>query len=506
MPQANPFLMRDFRQGVYRKSSVNNYLAPLNSVQHSLNINYDTIIGSAVVRPGVTLLGTQVAANYLPQGLAEFVPKPSVATTSRLLVAFDGLANGTIYYWNGTIWAASNIVTLVNGGRVRFAQLGGSSFAVTGNAAMVSSVDGLTWNMGIANNCIATDSVLPSLIYRAKGRLLASGDTTVGSGHSKSRVFFSSIIDPNASPFITWNTNLSTGDFIDINPDDGGDVAGFAETSSTILVFKGNGMYRLNTLTKSTDPQNIFNIGAVSQEGIVNCQGLVYFFSGIDIRRTDGSFPEQISRLGVQDFVDAIPQANWSKVAAGTDGLNVYFSIGNVTLNTAKDTQVTYNNVVLKFSPRDQTWGIHSYGDAYRFFAQYTTTGGRMMYAACDAGDVQSLNNGVQDRAVGVARPIYFELLTQEIDFDNRANNKVISDKMVVFTQYGLDGRIQIQADDNDPSDIKIDTNQRVAVAKDLNIQGNFFTIRWFGIRSTNSSPVLEGFLLTSVTDQGIIR
>lgn len=270
------------------------------------------------------------------------------------------------YYDNNTgNWNASSpgLGTWSETVTSRFATLGGRSFITNSINGMKDSSDANTWG---TTNSIGTYK--PSLIIRYVGRLLAAGDPTY-----PDRVFFSSVIDPSSSPFITWNTDASTGDWIDVNPDDGGYVTGFSETSTFLIVFKNTGMYRLDTINKTVDPENIFNVGAVSQESIVLCQGITYYFSGVDIRRTNGGYPEQISRIGVQDFIDAIPQANWTSVCSGTDQLNVYFFIGDVTLNRNQDTERDYTNVVLKFSPRDQSWSVHSYAQTYKFFTSFIT-------------------------------------------------------------------------------------------------------------------------------------
>ena len=476
--------IRDFRQGIYRKASVSDYLAPDGSVQHGLNVNFDTTVGNAVVRSGTTQISFPVT-NLPPQGFTEFVPKVSVGGSELILVS-----NGVGYYWNGVGWGTSDL-SIDASAKVRFSSLGGRCFEVNGVDAMKSSADGATWT---TTDCITT--VIPSLVYRSGNRLLASGDSTY-----PSRVYFSSIIEPASSPFITWNIDPVTGDWIDINPDDGSNITAFAETSSTTLVFKANAMYRLNSIQTTTDPQNIFNMGAVSQEAVTACRGLVYFFSGQDICRTDSSFPEQISRFGVQDWLDAIPQANWDKVAAGNDGMNVYFSIGNVTMNVNQDTQMTYYNVVLKFSTRDQTWSVHSYGDYFQYFTQYTTTAGRLMYGADSNSMVHIMNYGTTDNG----RPIFYELITQELEFGERSHTKKIADKIAIMTKNGQDGMIEITPDDNDPVGLPVTLQPRVAVAKDLNLEGNFFTIRWFG-SSSGTAPVLEGVTFSNVTDQGMTK
>lgn len=273
-----------------------------------------------------------------------------------------------LYYYdnNDSTWHTSTpgLGSWSQSAKNRFAVLGGRLFITNDVNGMRDSID--------ANNWVTTNSIgtyKPSLVYRYKGRLLASGDPTY-----PDRVFFSSVIEPAASPLITWNVDPTTGDWIDINPDDGGYMTGFSESSTFVLAFKNTGMYRMDTISKTVDAENIFNVGAVSQEGIVLCQGVTYYFSGVDIRRTNGGYPEQISRTGVQDFIDAIPQANWTAVCAGTDQLNVYFFIGNVILNRNQTDERSYNNVVLKFSPRDENWSVHSYAQTYKFFGSFITT------------------------------------------------------------------------------------------------------------------------------------
>lgn len=328
-------------------------------MSHSININFDEIVGAAKVRPGTKKLGSTVASGKTPLGLGSFVGKGGVP--NLLLAVYSGAATATLYYYDEAtgVWTASGLTTLDNTAKNRFAVLGGRAFITNNVDGMRDSADGINW---VTTNSIGTYK--PATLFRYKARMLASTDPTY-----PSRVFFSSIIEPAASPFITWDVNDTTGDWIDINPDDGGYVTGFSESSTFCLVFKSTGMYRLDTLSKTADAQNIFNVGAVSQEAITLCQGVTYYFSGQDIRRTNGGYPEQISRAGVQDFISAIPLANWTEVCSGTDGLSVYFSIGDVTVKH-KD----YTNVVLKYSPRDQSWSIHSYSKEFKFFSPFITT------------------------------------------------------------------------------------------------------------------------------------
>lgn len=478
--------LRDFSRGRITKYSANTFLIPKNSASNSINVNFDSIIGSASVRPGTTILGSTVASLKTPLGLTNFVG--SGGTPNLVLAVFSGASNASIYYYD-TTWHTSGLTSLSNTSKVRFAQLGGRVFMANGVDAMKSSADGNTWT---TDDCPTT--VVPSLVFRAKSRLLVAGWTSY-----RDRVWFSSIIAPQSGTFITWAENTTTGDYIDINPDDSSNVTAFAETSNQILVFKTNAMYRLDVISKSVDTQNIFNIGAVSQESVATCQGIVYFFSGIDIRRTDGSYPEQISRLGVQDYIDAIPQANWASVCAGTDGLNVYFDIGDVTLNTNTDSQKTYTNVRLKFSTRDETWSVHSMAQAVKFFTNYTTTAGRTLIGSDTTGSVRTMNSGTSDDST----PIYFFLDTQEQEFENRAHSYSFNDIISVFVKDGFGTSLQVKSDEGDFADIIGSLPNRVNVIDGITFRGHYFTFKWFGSTTTNR-PVFEGIEIEKVTDEGL--
>jgi len=258
-------------------------------------------------------------------------------------------------------------------------------------------------------------------------------------------------------------------------------------------------MYRLDNITLNATASYISNIGAVSQESVVSCQGVVYFFSGLDIRQTDGTYPQQISRLGVQDYIDAIPSANWSSVCSGTDGLNVYFSIGNITLHTNQNSQKTYNNVVLKFSPRDQTWSVHSYAQQPLFYANLynASTQGIKMLSADATGSVQTANSGLTDNG----SPIFYFVETQNQEFGNRSQIKSSANNVAIFCKNGSESSLQVATDDNDFKDYASPLPLRVNVITTGSFSGYYARFKWFGSTSTET-PVFEGIQIEKVVDQ----
>lgn len=415
---------------------------------------------------------------------------------NRLLLAvYDGAANASLYYYDGSTWNTSDLITLTNGFRNRFSTLGGYEFVTNAADGMFSSPDANTWGDGAPENCIDAGDAKPSLIYRYKQRLLAAGDASL-----PDRIYFSSIIDPTASPFITWNTDPATGDWIDVNPDDGGNITGFSENSTFLLVFKDTGMYRMDTVSKTVDPDNIYNIGAVSQEAIVLCMGVTYYFSGTGIYRTNGGYPEQISRSSVQDILEAMAPQQWENVRGGTDGLNVYFELGSITLNFQQTGQRTIDNIVLKFSPRDQSWSVHYYRDYFGFFAQYTDGNGSLMRGASDAGTVQTINLGTKDADVA-AIPFYLE--SQDEEFGNRGHNKSIANNIVVYADNGLTSAFSAKQNGTNQKPIIMSLNQRVNLGSDINLTGNYFNFVWAG-SSLAQPPILEGYYIETIQDEGI--
>lgn len=490
------------------------------------------------------------------------------------VVVFNNPLTGTgvLYYLNNTAWNPSDLIALSPTKFVRFAIMNGYLFEANGSEVMHSSPDGgVTWG---THDCIALNSVIPSLLIVSQNRMLASGYSLYGS-----RIYFSSIVDPfDAQPvaitgatsvtsggnstatidtataldldvgdfvtitgtntnytgtwqvtavnsptefeyfvpgvvgsgpitglsdvignFITWNTDPSDGDWIDINPDDGGQITGFANASSLTLVFKNNAMYRLNAIAKTVDAENIFNVGAISQEAIANCLGLTYFYSGNGIYSTDGTFPQQISRVAVQDYINAIQTP--SEVYAWDDGFNVYFSIGTVTITVGMNDIRTINNVVLKYSPRDQNWSILSYNVHLGQMADFAVSS-MQMYAAEYTGAMAIMNTAA---ATDDGGPIFYQLETQELEFGDRSHTKIISDKIIVFVRDGNEGMFLVKRNDGNFKSANVQLESRVNVGIDVNFEAEFFTFRWQG-EATNFRPVLEGYALARVTDQGVSK
>lgn len=493
--QPIPFEIRDVSRGVVRPTAVAQALTPDNSVSLAVNMDFDKIIGSAQVRAGTTLINSAVAANKNPLGMAEFVTAGSAA--NYLVSVYSGASNATLYYNSGSGWSASGLTALSNTAKNRFAILNNRIYIANGTDAFKYSTDGNSFS-SVSFTGTTPVTIVPALAMTIKNRMIAG----LASATNRSRVYFSSVVDPTANPGITWNTDATTGDWIDINPDDGDDVTAFNQTSGLALIFKRNAMYRLNVISKTVDTDNVFPFGAVSQEATVNCQGLVFFFTGKDIRVTNGGFPNQISRLGVQDFIDAIAQSSWVNVTAGTDGWSVFFNIGTVTVGTGDDKR-TFNNVQLKFSVLDQSWAVRSYPAQIGPMAQYTTTTyGRKAVFSDYAGNAQVLDYGTTDNSTA----IYYELVTQSLDFSNRSHQNQINDDLAIYMKFGGLARFAWRADERGEFlPIKVTLTRRVNIIRSFKAEGNFFEFKLSG-ESTQKAPLFEGMRFEKINDSGMLE
>jgi hypothetical protein len=114
-------------------------------------------------------------------------------------------------------------------------------------------------------------------------------------------------------------------------------------------------------------------------------------------------------------------------------------------------------------------------------------------------GTVQTINAGRSDDGT----PIYFELETQDLEFGNRLHLKKIADKIVAFTKFGIDSQLQAKTDENGYQPVPMDLFGRVNIGTNINLEGHYFTFKWFG-ESTDTTPVFEGIYLEDITDLGM--
>ena len=100
--------------------------------------------------------------------------------------------------------------------------------------------------------------------------------------------------------------------------------------------------------------------------------------------------------------------------------------------------------------------------------------------------------------------PIYYELETQELEFNNRFVQHRLSNKLIVASDNAANSKIDIKIDEQDFRPLNIDLGKRVNdVTLPATLEGHFVTLRWYG-NSKFKSPILEGFYFDKIDDKGV--
>src|SRR3990167_6388925 len=419
-------LIKDFSAGMVTETA--DSLTPPNVMRLILNMDND-VLGLSRVRKGVTAIGNQVEDGKNCLGLFNFRDSDTGAN-NRQIAVFNNSSdtNSVTYYNNSGTWSS------IGGGtgfaanvKFRFATFLDYTFMVNSG-----HVEPKSWNGDTATNwgTINLSSAPAGEFLTVFNSRLYIASTTV----NPDRLFFSSIQSNGA---ITWDT---TNDWLDLNPSDGMNITGLANTGSLILIFKERAIYRWNG--HATDANLIVDIGTTSQESIAVRNGQVFFFNPYGVYITNGGYPMRISKP-IHRWIEAISPSYYDDVAGVCDEDHYYCSIGDVTVNG-----VAYTNVVLVYTMSTQTWSVRSYTEQPRVFANYIDSSGnyRIMLGN-DDGDVQDFNLGDNDAGT----PIFYRVQTKKMDFGASSYIKKFSD-IFMFGPQLSGAQTFITVDDGQPN------------------------------------------------------
>jgi len=453
---------------------------PMDAVLESLNFNFDTI-GKMTLRKGSPQLGnTMVASDIL--GLFNF--RDSGAGSNNQLLAVNGT---TVYYLVGGTWTSKRTVT--TGLKSRFSTFVDFVFMVNGTDATA------IWDGNPSNSFITTGNAasapIGKFIENYRARMWIAGNSTY-----PDRVYYSSVPSSVTTPVITWDTNVTTGQWIDISPSDGENITALHRTKGSLLVFKNNHLYRIYSINQ-TDPDPQFNVGTYSQESVVETKNGVYFHHPTGFYRYDGNVTE-ISRP-IIDIVRAITLANYSKVSGyvEADGDHVCWSVGNCTVNG-----VDYTNLVVRYTISSQVWTHYSYPSQFLVGTSYNNGSNIVTVVGDNAGQIFTTESGLTDNGSEIMYSIIHPL--DDID-GSHATLKIIN--KMFFMHSGMTGtNINYQT----PEDILNDFRKSVGQMKssetgfsNLALRGRKIRIKLSG--SSKGQPIsYEGFQWVSGSTQEI--
>jgi len=473
MSNIKPYFFKDFSGGMV--TNLNESIAPPNSVQLAVNLDFDEEIGSAVSRLGTGIIGTQLVddSNAI-LGLHDF--RDSDSTNHALLAAINASGDATsVVYKVGT----GTIVTGLTASKtMRFLTFLDSALMVNGTDAPRSYDGSSVITTGGAFDLANIPFSEPSLCLEWLDRVYLAGDAS-----NPDRLYYSST--PTAGA-ISWTSGNGS---IDIEPEDGGGgITALGKVPGYLLVFKERSMKRWNF--DSAFPETLVEIGTPAQESVIMAGGLCAFYSASNkdakgFYITNGGRPVAISHdrgKNIKKWIDAIPQASETAIAGiGTERV-LMWSVGNLTVDGE-----TYNNVVFRYNRKLDQWSVRSYPSTFKHFSPYVESGVNKIVGGDDDGTVMELDKASTytdyDSGTSAAVPIHYKILLQEEKFgfnqEKELNEQVLWDTKNAQSAHSVilvDGERMNMA----PSTNMVARLLRFLIGK--NPRGRYFT---FGLEGT---------------------
>jgi len=420
-----PIKQSDFMSGMITDVSKN--ITPKNSVALAVNLDFDDILGSAVVRPGSSLVGSQLVAGKDVLGLHQHVDLTN-ASNNILFAALNVGLDATATIKN--VATGGDVVTdLTQGAKVRFLSYGGTTLAINGVDAP-RAWNGTSWITTAGVFDLADwPGAESSLVTEFLDRVYTNDETV------PYRVNYSGIFDGTA---VTWE-----GDYVDIEAEDGGGkITAFGKVPGYILFFKERSLHRWNY--NSAFPESLVQVGTPSQESVVESGGLVFFYSNSsdDARGfyvSNGGRPQSISQdtsRTVNKFVQAIDPANEANIAAFATDRTIGWSVGDLEVEGE-----TYKNVVFRYNRVLNQWSIRSYPTEFKVFSQYIDSGVVHRVGGDDDGQVIKIDDRAAYTDFGSA--INYQLRTHSNKY-GRNTLKTMTDEFFVEGKHlnGLGARV----------------------------------------------------------------
>lgn len=409
-----PYCSEGMIQGVQLADPV----APENSVELSVNINFDRI-GAWQTRKGVSTYADQLGGAILSYGTL------SIQSTSvrRLLAQVAGVISS----WDGSTWTSVRTMSSsVN--KARYSQFLNLVYTVNGNAGAggdaVQTFDGTSYGTTNVGSLPPGDFVSAGF----EGRIWVGDAAT-------DRLYYTDIVQPSGGGYvITGGT-----EFIEkFSPQDGEDMTGLFRVPRALLLFKQNHIYRIYGAT-SVDPYPAYNVGTYSQESIIQAKDGVYFHhpSGF-YKFTFDSQPTEISRR-VKGFVNAILRSSYDTIVGVYNNDDaVEWGVGPVTYEG-----VIYQNCIMRYTISTQVWTIYDLAQGHTPTAMVKYDDGNLIAVLVGTfgGRTGRLENGNTD----FGDPFYYDFVDRWRSYTDMWGKAKALSGMIVHTENAAGAELMYQ-------------------------------------------------------------
>jgi len=389
-----------------------------NSVPFSMNVIFDDVLGEAVSRKGTAIVGSQLAASQACLGLYQHID--SGAASNKLFAVFSTILYDAV--------AGSQEVTGLTAADANFATFLNNTLMLNGVEKRSYSASGGWISTGGVFD-LANLPVGAKFPIEFKDRLYAA---------VTDRLYYTNAATGGS---VSW-TASGSGSLQVEQEDGGGTLQALNKVPGYLLIYKQRSLKRWNF--DSSFPEDLVNIGTQSHKSVVRARGKNFFFYGPNgFYETSGGYPNRISRP-VQRFVDGMASSFYASVNGWSDNENIYWSIGDVTIDWGRGFTETYNNVVLRYTIDTQQWAPLMYAHEFRALHQYISGNDTLIVGGDTNGQVLQLNSGNSDYN---GNAITYILQSPEFDFKVRERRKIIGEKIYVHSDVTSGAQLQARLD-----------------------------------------------------------
>jgi len=395
-----------------------------NSVPFSLNLLFDKVLGEAVSREGTNIVGTQLSAGNPCLGLFQHLD--TTVASNVLMAAF----NGTIY---NAVTGAVSLSGLSATASIEFATFLNTTIMM--NGATSQSFASGSWVSGGGNLDVGNAPAGGKFPIEFKDRMYCA---------VTDRIYYTSTPSSPSAGTVSW-TASGSGSLQAEQEDGGGTIQALNKVPGYLMLYKQRSLKRWNF--DSSFPEDLVNIGTQSHKSVVRARGKNYFFYGPNgFYETNGGYPKRISRP-IQRIVDGIASSFYASVNGWSDNENVYWSIGDITVNFDRGYTETHNNVVVRLTVDTEQWAVLKYAHEFRAMHQYSSDNDTLIVGGDTNGQVLQLNTGNSDYN---GNAITYILQSPEFDFGYRERRKTISEKIYVHSDGTRGAELQARLDYGD--------------------------------------------------------
>ena len=306
--------------------------------------------------------GARITASYNILGGYDWTRADGTHTH---FVACNGASVADIYKYTSS-WAAQS-QSLTAGSKVRFAHSPSldTLFAANYSDATRSYVSSWSTSTNVTS--------CPKAYYIIEfGRRIYVLNCYSGSTAYPTRAYRSSLVD---SGTITWDTTNDWIVFDDV-------ITGAGKNGENLFVGCTNSIW---IFTLNDSKYQVSGHGCVSHEGITSYGKYTFWPARDGMYAFDGGIDTKIS-LPIQEYWDAIPEANLTTIQANVLGHHLYVYIGDVTVGGNALANVLWDYDILR-----NDWNRISLGEESKHLHTYTTTSGKRLFFGNNDGEVFQL-------------------------------------------------------------------------------------------------------------------